>query len=77
MNEQEYSELEPLYQQAKIEVPHRLSNITTLGVQRLYMIGYNRASRLLERLAEHGHLSYDQFTGKYSRLPTTGNVDGN
>lgn len=71
MNEKEYGEIEPLYQQAKIELPHRLSKISVSGVQRLYMIGYNRASRLLEHLAEHGHLKYDQFTGAYSRLPTS------
>jgi DNA segregation ATPase FtsK/SpoIIIE-like protein len=70
MTEQEYSELEPLYQQAKIELPHRLSKISVSGVQRLYMIGYNRASRLLEHLAEHGHLAYDRLTGAYSRVPT-------
>jgi DNA segregation ATPase FtsK/SpoIIIE-like protein len=70
MTEQEYSQLEPLYQQAKIELIHRLHKISVSGVQRLYMIGYNRASRLLETLAAHGHLKYDQFTGAYSRVPT-------
>jgi DNA segregation ATPase FtsK/SpoIIIE-like protein len=71
MTEQEYSGLEPLYQQAKIELTHRLQRISVSGVQRLYMIGYNRASRLLEALAEHGHLGYDRTTGAYSRVPTT------
>lgn len=70
MTEQEYNELEPLYQQAKIEIPHRLHKISVSGVQRLYMIGYNRASRLLGELVEHGHLNYAPLTGEYSRVPT-------
>lgn len=69
MNEQEYGELEPLYAQAKTEVP-ALPHINVTRVQRLYTIGYNRAARLLERLAEHGHLKYDNGTGQYSRVPT-------
>lgn len=70
MNEVEYQELEPLYAQAQREVP-ALPHINTTAVQRLYMIGYNRASRLLENLAEHGFLKYDRYTGAYS-APTRG-----
>lgn len=76
MNEQEYNELEPLYEQAKIELPLRLSHVSVTGVQRLYMIGYNRASRLLEALAEHGHLKYNAATGAYSHAPTRGDSNG-
>lgn len=65
MNEAEYNELEPLYRQAQTEVP-ALPRINTLGVQRLYMLGYSRASRLLERLAEQGFLTYDKSTGAYA-----------
>jgi DNA segregation ATPase FtsK/SpoIIIE-like protein len=67
VNEAEYNALEPLYAQAQMEVP-ALPHITTSAVQRLYMIGYNRAARLLEHLAEHGFLKRDQYTGAYSAL---------
>lgn len=71
MTEQEYSKLEPLYAQAKTEVP-ALSRIGLSAVQRLYMIGYNRAARLMEHLAEYGHLNYDATTGAYSQVRRNG-----
>lgn len=66
MTEAEYSEIEPHYEDAKTLVP-TWEVITTQAVQRHFMWGYNRACRLLETLAEHGHLSWDNKTGKYSR----------
>jgi len=69
MTEAQYVELEPLYAQAQKDVP-ALPHINVSRVQRLYMIGYNRASRLLEHLAEDGFLKYDKLTGAYSRVPT-------
>lgn len=70
MTEQEYSELEPLYQQAKTEVL-ALPHINITAVIRLYRIGYNRAVRLIAALVEHGYLKYNNFDGGYSRIPTS------
>ena len=66
MTEAEYSELEPYYEEAKVAVP-TWPEITAKAVQRHYFWGYNRACRLLETLAEHGHLHWDRKTGQYSR----------
>lgn len=68
MTEQEYRELEPLYDQAKKEVP-LMDVISISRVQRVYFWGYNRAARLLEQLALAGVLLYDNRTGKYRAAP--------
>lgn len=70
MIEQEYRELEPLYDRAKAEIP-TWDSISITRVQRTYMWGYNRAARLLESLAEYGVLDYDRMTGKYSAKHAT------
>ena len=76
MTEQEYRELEPMYDKAKAEVP-RWDFISISRVQREYMWGYNRAARLLENLAEYGVLQRNNQTGAYSRAPTVGgDADG-
>lgn len=64
MPEAEYSELEPLYQQAKAEVP-LMERIAISTVQRRYMLGYNRAARLLEQLCSCGALQWNRVTGAY------------
>jgi DNA segregation ATPase FtsK/SpoIIIE-like protein len=65
MTEQQYSELEPLYEMAKTDIPS-WDVISINSVQRRYQLGYNRAARLLETLAEHGHLRWDKRTGAFS-----------
>lgn len=42
MTEEEYRELEPLYEQAKQEIP-TWGSITISTVRRSYRLGYNRA----------------------------------
>jgi DNA segregation ATPase FtsK/SpoIIIE-like protein len=69
MTEAEFSELEPYYEEAKVAVP-TWPQISVTAVQRNYVWGYNRACRLLEALAEHGHLNYDRKTGTYSAART-------
>jgi len=66
MTEQEYRELEPLYDQAKAEIPS-WDSISITRVQRTYTFGYNRAARLLENLAEYGVLTWDKRTGQFRR----------
>lgn len=66
MTEEEYAALEPLYHQYKQAIP-MMPTISVSAVQRAYRFGYNRAARLLETLAEHGHLHWDRITGNYSR----------
>jgi DNA segregation ATPase FtsK/SpoIIIE-like protein len=66
VTEEEYAELEPLYHEYKVAIP-AWPEISVSKVQRDYRFGYNRACRLLETLAEHGHLHWDPKTGKYSR----------
>lgn len=65
MTEDEYRALEPLYDTAKAEIP-TWPHISVGRVQRKWMLGYNRASRLLETLAAHGALRWDKMTGVYS-----------
>ena len=67
MTEDEYRELEPMYDTAKREVP-TWDAISTSRVQRTYTFGYNRASRLLEHLVEYGVIKYDRMTGRYSSV---------
>ena len=74
MPEKEFRELEPLYEQARREIP-TMPVISISTVQRRYMLGYNRAARLLESLADYGVLDYEFATGKYSR-PSAGESHG-
>lgn len=69
MPEKDYRELEPLYDQAKKEIP-LMPVISISSVQRVYRWGYNRAARLLEQLESAGVVSQDKITGKW-RLPST------
>jgi DNA segregation ATPase FtsK/SpoIIIE-like protein len=76
VTEQEYRELEPLWDQLKAEVP-LWDSISITRVQRTYRFGYNRAARLLESLAEYGVLSWNKRTGQFSRASTVeGSRDG-
>lgn len=69
MTEQEYRELEPIYDQAKAEIP-TWPHISITRVQRKYTFGYNRAARLLENLAEYGVLTFNNLDGSYRRAPS-------
>jgi DNA segregation ATPase FtsK/SpoIIIE-like protein len=75
MTEDEFRELEPMYEQAKKEVP-LMPSITISAVQRRYRFGYNRAAHLLERLAQYGVLDYEFKTGRYTRAPSAGDEHG-
>lgn len=65
MTEEEYRELEPLYERAKQEIP-TWDSITISTVQRNYRLGYNRAHRMLEVLVDAGVLHWDHVTGAYT-----------
>ncbi len=65
MTEEEYRELEPLYERAKQEIP-TWGSITISNVQRHYRLGYNRAQRMLEALVEAGVLRWNHVTGAYT-----------
>lgn len=69
MTEQEYRELEPIYDQAKAEIP-TWPHISITRVQRTYTFGYNRAARLLENLTEYGVLTFNNLDGSYRRAPS-------
>jgi DNA segregation ATPase FtsK/SpoIIIE-like protein len=70
LTEAEFRELEPLYDQARREIP-ALPSISITAVQRLYRLGYNRAARLREALAQYGVVDYDQMTGAFTAKPPT------
>ena len=65
MTENEYRECEPLYDDAKATIP-TWKRISVAAVQRHYRWGYNRASRMLEQLAEVGALNWNKVTGAYT-----------
>lgn len=62
----EFKAVEPLYEQA-VEFAKSEATIGISKVQRKFQIGYNRAARLLERLAEDGVLIRNNMTGSYRR----------
>lgn len=66
MNLEEYRELEPLYDQAK-EFVSTLRTMSVSRMQRQFTLGYNRASRLCERLQEEGVLTHDNVNGGWVR----------
>lgn len=66
MNLEEYRELEPLYDQAK-EFTLTLSTMSISRMQRQFVLGYNRAARLCERLQEEGVLTHDNVNGGWVR----------
>jgi DNA segregation ATPase FtsK/SpoIIIE-like protein len=67
VTEDEYRELDPSYDSVRTTVSVWKGDITVSRVQREFRFGYNRAWRMLEVLAENGHLHWDRITGKYSR----------
>lgn len=75
MSRQDYGDVEPMYEQAKREIPY-MDSITLTAVQRQYRFGYNRAARLLEQLAKDGLLDRNPITGAYRRASTV-NGDAN
>jgi DNA segregation ATPase FtsK/SpoIIIE-like protein len=66
MELEEFKELEPLYSQAA-EFAKSEPTISISKMQRKFMIGYNRAARLCERLAVDGVLVFNNLTGGYAR----------
>jgi DNA segregation ATPase FtsK/SpoIIIE-like protein len=60
----EWKELEPLYPQA-IEFAKANNSMSITKLQRKFRIGYNRASRIIERLAADKILSFNNMTGAY------------
>lgn len=68
MGLEEFKELEPLYSQAA-EFAKSEPTISISKMQRKFMIGYNRAARLCERLAVDGVLVFNNTTGAFRRAP--------
>lgn len=66
MNVEEFKELEPLYAQMQ-EFALAEPTISISRLQRKFMIGYNRAARMLEQLVEVGVLRRNNMTGAFSR----------
>lgn len=64
MTEEEYRALEPLYDEAKREIP-TWERISQSAVQRRFRLGFNRAQRLLETLVDAGVLRYNPMNGRY------------
>lgn len=67
MTDDEYRECETQYDQLLASV-QKWPEISVVRVQRQFQFGYNRAARLLETLAENGHIHWDSLTGKYSPI---------
>jgi DNA segregation ATPase FtsK/SpoIIIE-like protein len=66
MYDDELKELEPLYPQA-VEFAKSEASMSISKLQRKFQIGYNRAARMIERLAADGVLTFNNMTGAYSR----------
>lgn len=69
MDLEQFTALEPLYAQAA----EFAKSEPTMGIpkmQRKFMIGYNRAARLCERLAADGVLVFNNMTGAWRRAPS-------
>lgn len=66
MNLEEYKELEPLYTQA-LEFAKSEPTMGISKMQRKFMIGYNRAARLCDRLCDEGVLKEDRVNGGWIR----------
>ena len=70
MKPEEFRELEPLYEQGK-EFCYGHSTMSISKMQAHLRIGYNRAARLCEQLAEDGVLAFDRDTGAWTRSAVT------
>jgi len=66
----ELKELEPLYPQA-VEFAKSELSMSISKLQRKFQIGYNRAARMIERLAADKVLIFNNVTGAYRRAPTS------
>lgn len=66
----EYMAMEPLYVQA-VEFAKSEPTMGISKMQRKFMIGYNRAARLCERLADEGVLTFNNTTGAWTRARST------
>lgn len=66
MTEQEYREIETQYDECKTAIL-TWDQISISRVQREFRFGYNRAARLLETMAEFGHLVWSNRDGSFRR----------
>lgn len=71
MNSEEFKEMEPLYD-SMVVVATAEQTISITRLQRSFMIGYNRAARMLEHLVEVGILNQNKSTGAFSRAHSAG-----
>lgn len=62
----EFLELEPLYLPAT-EFAKGETSMSISKMQRQFQIGYNRAARIVERLADDKVLEFNRLTGAYRR----------
>lgn len=68
MSYDQYPDIEPLYEQAK-EFASAEVSMSISKMQQRFKIGYNRAARLCEKLAEDGVLIYNRDTGAWRSAP--------
>lgn len=67
MNPEEFVSLEPLYALACIFARSE-PTMSISKMQRKFQIGYNRAARLCDRLADDGILEFNRTTGGWKRV---------
>lgn len=70
MDLEEFKAMEPLYQQA-VDFAKSEPTMSRSKMQRKFMIGYNRATRLCERLADDGVLVFNNTTRGWRRASDT------
>lgn len=66
--------LEPLYDQA-VDFAKSETTMSVSKMQRKFMIGYNRAARLCERLADEGILIYEKSAYHWRGSASNGGVE--
>ena len=66
MELEEFKAMEPLYAQA-VEFAQSEPTMGISKMQRKFTIGYNRAARLCEQLADDGVLVFNNTTGAWRR----------
>lgn len=67
----ELKELEPLYPDA-VAFANSEARMSISKMQRKFTLGYNRAARIMERLASDGVLVFNNMTGEYRRSSSEG-----
>lgn len=71
----ELKELEPLYPDA-VAFANSEARMSISKMQRKFTLGYNRAARIMERLASDGVLVFNNMTGEYRRSSSEGEHGG-